>query len=175
LGREAEAEICRRFAPRVRLYGLRHLRSDDRAADLVQHVLLATLEAIRAGAVEQPDLLHRFVLGTCRNTALRIREREARLEPRPLEELVRESGAVEMAEPIDESALHHCIALLDARSRSVIRMTFQEDRTGEEIGSALGTTIANVRVLRHRAVAQLRACLERQGKGQSKEGESEAS
>jgi RNA polymerase sigma-70 factor (ECF subfamily) len=82
LGREAEAEICRRFAPRVRLYGLRHLRSDDRAADLVQHVLLATLEAVRAGAVEHPDLLHRFVLGTCRNVALRIREREARLEPR---------------------------------------------------------------------------------------------
>jgi RNA polymerase sigma-70 factor (ECF subfamily) len=24
----AEAELCRRFAPRIRLYGLRHLRSD---------------------------------------------------------------------------------------------------------------------------------------------------
>jgi hypothetical protein len=30
--RDAEAELCRRFAPRIRLYGLRHLRSEDRAA-----------------------------------------------------------------------------------------------------------------------------------------------
>src|SRR5688572_5444185 len=53
--RAAEAELCRRFAPRVRLYGLRHLRSEDRARDLVQSVLLAVLEAVRAGRVEDPD------------------------------------------------------------------------------------------------------------------------
>ncbi len=41
--RAAEAELCRRFAPRIRLYGLRHLRDQDRARDLVQAVLLAAL------------------------------------------------------------------------------------------------------------------------------------
>jgi RNA polymerase sigma-70 factor (ECF subfamily) len=68
-----------------------------------------------------------------------------------------------MVDPIDESVLHHCVALLDERPRSVIQMTFQEDRTSEEIAEALGTTVANVRVLRHRAVTQLRACLDRSG------------
>ncbi len=29
---EAEAELCRRMAPRLRLYGLRHLRNDQAAA-----------------------------------------------------------------------------------------------------------------------------------------------
>ena len=33
--REAEAEMCRRMGPRIRLYGLRHLRSPSAADDLV--------------------------------------------------------------------------------------------------------------------------------------------
>jgi RNA polymerase sigma-70 factor (ECF subfamily) len=44
----AEAELYRRLAPRVRLYGLRHLRDPQAAADLVQQVLLMTLERLRA-------------------------------------------------------------------------------------------------------------------------------
>jgi hypothetical protein len=32
----AETELYRRFAPRVRLYGLRHLRDEDAARDLMQ-------------------------------------------------------------------------------------------------------------------------------------------
>ena len=47
--REAEAEVCRRMGPRIRLYGLRHLRSASAADDLVQQVLLKTLETLRAG------------------------------------------------------------------------------------------------------------------------------
>ena len=72
---EAETELCRRFGPRVRLYGLRHLHSEDLAADLVQSVLLAVLEATRAGRIEEASHLDRFILGTCRNIAHRVRER----------------------------------------------------------------------------------------------------
>jgi RNA polymerase sigma-70 factor, ECF subfamily len=41
---DAEAEVCRRVGPRIRLYGLRHLRSASAADDLVQYVLLKLLE-----------------------------------------------------------------------------------------------------------------------------------
>src|SRR4029079_19349709 len=51
----AEAELYRRLAPRVRLYGLRHLRDRAAAADLVQQVLLMTLERLRAGEVREPE------------------------------------------------------------------------------------------------------------------------
>ena len=50
--RDAEAELCRRFAPRAQLYGRRHLRSDERARDLAQAVMLAVIEAARAGRIE---------------------------------------------------------------------------------------------------------------------------
>ena len=49
-----EAELYRRFAPRVRLYGRRHLRNDAVADDLIQDVLLLTIERLRAGEVRRP-------------------------------------------------------------------------------------------------------------------------
>ena len=52
---EAESELYRRFAPRVRLYGLRHLRNDDVARDLAQQVLLVTIEKLRNGSVRDAD------------------------------------------------------------------------------------------------------------------------
>ena len=53
----AEGELCRRLGPRVRLYGLRHLRDEAAAADLVQDVLVLTLVRLRAGRVREPDRL----------------------------------------------------------------------------------------------------------------------
>ena len=66
-------------------------------------------------------------------------------------------------ERVDVVALFRCIAALDAKPRSVMYMTFQHDESAEEIAEKLGTSPANVRVLRHRAVAQVRACLDSKG------------
>ena len=51
---EAEAELFRRMAPRIRLYGLRHLRDEHAADDLTQQVLITALEALRAGRLREP-------------------------------------------------------------------------------------------------------------------------
>src|SRR5687768_7654556 len=77
---QAEAELYRRLAPRVRLYGLRHLRDPQAAADLVQQVLLMTLERLRAGKLREPDRIASFVLGTCRMTVLEMRRGSWRRE-----------------------------------------------------------------------------------------------
>lgn len=62
----AESELYRRFAPRVRLYGLRHLRNEDAARDLVQQVMLLTIEKLRSGSVRDADQIALFVLGVSR-------------------------------------------------------------------------------------------------------------
>ena len=69
----AESELCRRFAPRIRLYGLRHLRSEAAAADLIQDVLIMTLQKLRAGEVREPERLASFILGTCRQRVIDAR------------------------------------------------------------------------------------------------------
>jgi len=69
----AETELYRRLAPRVRLYGLRHLRDRHAAHDLMQQVLLMTLERLRAGKLREPERIASFVLGMCRMVVLEIR------------------------------------------------------------------------------------------------------
>src|SRR5689334_12751433 len=60
----AETELYRRFASRVRLYGRRHLRDEEAAGDLMQQVLLLTIEKLREGAVRDLDMIGSFILGT---------------------------------------------------------------------------------------------------------------
>lgn len=159
-GREAEAELFRRMAPRVRLYGLRHLRDEHASEDLSQQVLITTLEALRAGRLREPEKLASFVLGTCRMTVLNLR-RGAQRQQR----LLAQFGAdlltpVEPAVPrLDHEQLARCVQNLKERERTVVVMTFYDEQTGEDVASFLGVSKANVRVIRHRAIHQLRECL----------------
>jgi RNA polymerase sigma-70 factor (ECF subfamily) len=157
---EAEGELCKRMAPRLRLYGLRHLRDDQAAADLMQQVLVVMIESLRAGRVREPEKLASFVLGTCRMTVLEIR-RGSRRRSELLEEYARGLEKVTMPdEPMDIAQLSACLQRLAAREQSVIVLTFYEERAGEEVAEQLGLTSANARVIRHRALAKLRACME---------------
>ena len=65
----AEGELYRRFAPRVRLFGMRHLRNEDAARDLVQQVMLRTIEKLRGGSVRDVDRIASFILGVSRSMA----------------------------------------------------------------------------------------------------------
>jgi RNA polymerase sigma-70 factor, ECF subfamily len=157
--REAEAELCRRMGPRIRLYGLRHLRSPSAADDLVQQVLLRVLAALRGARLREPDKLAHFVLGTCRMTVLDLRRssrRQADLLGRFSSDLVPEPPPVPR---LDEQQLARCVQMLNERERSVVVMTFYDEQTAAETARFLGISQANVRVIRHRAVHQLRACM----------------
>jgi RNA polymerase sigma-70 factor (ECF subfamily) len=101
----AEAELCRRLGPRIRFYGLKHLRNEAAAADLMQDVLVMLLTKLRKGAVREPERLASFVLGTARQTVIDMRRsgsRRARiLEAFPVD-LV--PAGEETPEPLDTSA-----------------------------------------------------------------------
>jgi RNA polymerase sigma-70 factor (ECF subfamily) len=160
LDREAESELFRRMAPRVRLYGLRHLRDGQAADDLTQQVLMTTIEALRAGRLREPEKLASFVLGTCRMTVLDLRrgaQRRARLFEQFGADLLAPS---EPSLPeLDHEQLTRCLQALKERDRTVVVMTFYDERTGADVAGFLGVSEANVRVIRHRAIHQLRACM----------------
>jgi len=156
----AETELYRRLAPRVRLYGLRHLRNAAAADDLMQQVLLMTLERLRAGKLRQPEKLGSFVLGTCRMVVLELRRGTARREG-----LLRMYGdtseAIESPEPCDrdEAKLAGCLEGLPERERSVLVMTFFADQPADAVARELGLSPGNARVIRHRALVKLRECM----------------
>lgn len=156
----AETELYRRLAPRVRLYGLRHLRDRHAAADLVQQVLLMTLERLRAGKVREPERIASFVLGACRMTVLDWRRGNRRREAL-LEEWGGAEEAYEEPEPLalDAERLAACLRSLSERERSVVVHTFFSDSPAEQVGAELGLAAGNVRVVRHRALGRLRTCM----------------
>jgi RNA polymerase sigma-70 factor (ECF subfamily) len=157
----AEGELCRRLGPRVRLYGLRHLRDEAAADDLVQDVLLMTMDSLRAGRVRAEDRLVSFVLGSCRRMAA-DRRRGARRRERLLERFAGDlvPAPPQTAAPLDLDRLERCLAALPERDRSVVVAGFYEERSSGEVASALGLSPANVRVVRHRALGRLRRCME---------------
>jgi RNA polymerase sigma-70 factor, ECF subfamily len=156
----AEAEMCRRLAPRIRLYGLRHLRDEQAAADLTQQVLITALEALRAGRLREREKLSNFVLGTCRMTILDQRRGAQRRE-----RLLNQYGAdllppAQLPMPrLDHDRLRSCLQGLKERERSVVVMSFYDEQTGADVAGFLGVSEANVRVIRHRAIHQLRDCM----------------
>lgn len=162
--RAAEAELCRRFAPRVRLYGLRHLRDPHAAADLVQQVLLLALEKLRAGALNEPDRLGGFVLGIARMVLL-----DQRRATRRREALLGLYGdrapVVEPEEPagLEAEKVARCLERLTERERAVIVQSFFAEQSADAVGKALGLTAGNTRVIRHRALLKLRDCLAARG------------
>ena len=150
----------------MRLYGLKHLREEAAAEDLVQEVLLVTIERLRAGEVRNPDEIGSFILGTSRmladSTQRKTRRREDLTAQFPAPELY--------AEPIvpsgDIAVVERCLAVLTERDRRVLVLTFYAEKTSGEIAEELGVTGTVVRVARHRALERLRECVHlRQGYG----------
>ena len=156
---DEESELYRRFAYRVRLYGLKHLRDEAAADDLVQQVLVTLLEALRSGRLREPDKVAHFVMGTCRMTVLDQRRGAQRQQ-----KLLAEFGADLVPPPtaapsIDGRQLRRCVEALKERERSVVVLTFYDEQTSRETANALGLSEANVRVIRHRALKLLHACM----------------
>ena len=158
----AESELCRRFAPRIRLYGLRHLRSEAAAADLMQEVLLMTLQKLRAGAVREPERLASFILGTCRQVVVDGRRSGSRRE-RILDAYSVEFAAIlegDESPMLDTNRLQQCLDRLPERERAVLVMTFYDDRPAAAVGEELRLSAGNVRVIRHRGIERLKACMQ---------------
>lgn len=153
---ELEAELFRRFAPRVRLYGLRHLRSAPAADDLVQNVLVLTLQKLRQGAVREPERLGSFILGTARTMARDLRRAE---RVTPCDAAPEPSVPGAESDPRLRERLAACVQSLAERERAVVVLSFFQEQGSEEIGLLLGMQAVNVRVARHRALGRLRDCL----------------
>jgi RNA polymerase sigma-70 factor, ECF subfamily len=155
-----EAELYRRFAPRVRLYGRRHLQNEAAADDLAQDVLLLTIERLRAGEIRQPEDIGSFILGTSRMMARserRVARRRDALAAR-FTDTAAQTGPTSLA-GLDAPRVAACLRALAERDRLVVLLTFYADRDAPGIAQDLGCSPGAVRVIRHRAMARLRDCV----------------
>ena len=159
--RQAEAALCHRFAPAVRTFARRRLRTNDAVEEFAQDVFLRFVEALRAGQVAEPERVGGFILGICKNLA---RERARNAERRA--QLWEQFGSA-LATLSDEptlaayqlAQLEDCLSQMPQRSREVIRFAFIDGQPAAAIASRLAMSEGNVRVVRHRAIEALRECM----------------
>ncbi len=160
----AEEQFCRRFAPRIRLFGLKRLRDPAAAADLVQDVLILVLDKLRAGEVREPEQIASFVFGAARQLVIDSKRNTGR-RTRLLDTFAQDLEPAEEAatHTLDTSRLALCLRRLAERERAVLVMTFYDDCPADELGARLGLSPGNVRVIRHRGIERLRDCVENHG------------
>jgi RNA polymerase sigma-70 factor (ECF subfamily) len=154
-----EAELYRRFAPRVRLYGRRLLASPAACDDLAQDVMLVTIQRLHARKIRELAQIGSFILGTARmmvQSERRVSRRRESLVERFLDpdEAVRPSLVA-----LDAARMTNCLNQLAERDRIVVLLTYYADREASHIAAELGATSGAVRVIRHRAIEHLRDCV----------------
>jgi len=159
--RDAEADLYRLLAPRARRFGLRHLRDEHAAADLMQQVMALTIEQLRSGQLREPDRVVSFMLGACRLTVTSQRRGERRRE----ELLQRYADSLSMADlhvapRLDHDRVADCLGRLPERERSVLVMSFYAEQPCDAVGQHLGLSPGNVRVIRHRGLEKLKRCVD---------------
>jgi RNA polymerase sigma-70 factor (ECF subfamily) len=156
----AESELYRRLGPRVRLYGLRHLRDPDAALDLMQQVMLITIEKLRSGSIRDADQIGSFVLGVSRSMVKDQKRLDWRREKlRATFMPAATACAAAEGAALDVDGLERCLARLGERERLVVMLTFYAERTAGDVATELSLKEGNVRVIRHRAVEKLRTCM----------------
>jgi len=157
----AERHLCELLAPRIHLYALRRLRTYADAADVTQEALAVVVGALRDGKVNDVARISHFALGTTRHLVARVlRGERARRELRDAAEDCVEVTPRPEIWTLDMYSLARCFEKLAEREQRVLGMTYYEDRSADEIAGSLGLTSTNVRVIRHRALLQLRACID---------------
>jgi RNA polymerase sigma-70 factor (ECF subfamily) len=139
------------------------LRDEESARDLVQQVMLLTIEKLRGGAIRDVDQIGSFILGVSRTMAIDLKRRERRRERLRMTFAVEPAVAGPDDSGLDLDRLERCLGRLAERERMIVLLTFYAERSARQVGDEMTMTEGNVRVTRHRAIGKLRACMSATG------------
>lgn len=143
------------FSSRIYYVALRKLRSKTAAEDVRNETLLRVIQALRAGSLRTPDALPAFVLGIARNVVLEELRKQNRTD-----ELGDRDFAGEMPEePVDPAvkrAIASTMERLKPREQDVLRLTYFDELSKEEISERLGILPDRVRLVKSRALKSFR-------------------
>ena len=157
----AVGDVIRRVRPRIFRYAMARIGAREEAEDVTQETCVALADALPRYDGDSGRFTS-FVFGIASNKVLmsqRSRGRRPEVAVADVPDVSSAApGPLERAERDD--ALRGLLARLDGlpdRHRDVLLLRIVADLSAEQVGEALGTTAANVRVIQHRALSTLRA------------------
>jgi len=157
----AEDRIVQMFAGRVLAMAIVRTRDREASRELVNDVLMATIEALRRGAVRDTGRLGAFIHGTAANLInnyLRSHGRHPRAEMLP-DDLPGPDNAEILERDSDIALLRRGIASLDRHDRQVLTLTLVDGVGPEVIARRTGLTQEAVRQRKSRALKRLKELL----------------
>jgi RNA polymerase sigma factor (sigma-70 family) len=169
--RAAESRLVARFSRGVRLMLRKYLSSNDpNLDDLAQDVMIATLEALRAGRIRDA----RALPGYLQTTVVRCAQGQARRPSnnhklhQPIDENDAQLAAPEPTNELDQARRAKQLRLLlqeipVARDREVLLRFYLDEQPIEQICAELLIDPEHLRRVLHRARTRFKPILERAG------------
>ena len=156
--REALAALCERHAPRVERLAAHLLSDPEDARDAAQDALAKLCVRIRQfrGESQFTTWLHRLVVNTCRDVA--VRQRSRRCEPLIEDRRVAADGDPAQALVLSElrSELSSELGSISARQARVVVLKDAFDWSFAEIAERDGIPVGTAKCYAHRARSSLR-------------------
>lgn len=154
-------QVIEQYESRLIRYATRLLGNADRARDVVQDTFL---KLCRNSPDDVNEYLAQWLYSVCRNRALDIRKKEARMK---------EMNETESFACVDQSADHTAtIATQDlatrvkglmqeltANQREVVRLKFEHELSYKQISHITDLSVSNIGYLIHTAIQKLRTKL----------------
>jgi RNA polymerase sigma factor (sigma-70 family) len=155
----AEAELYKKYSPRIYFLALSELHSREDAEDIRAETFLRVIQALRQGKLRNPQSLAAFIVGIALNC---VREHHRQhLKTETLDEMGQTligEGSLEKAfldqeasRAIAEAARH-----LKPREREFLRLYYYEELSKEEIARSLGIKEERLRLIKSRTLASFR-------------------
>jgi len=158
LGDLDPAELSR-LQSGIRIMALCALRDGDAADDVAQESLARVLQALREGRLRNPERLGAFARAIAHHVivdTLRTRLRVTSLGSSP--ELAGEEDALRTLVSAEQAArVRAALERLSAGDREILRLSFFEGLTPQELATRSGAPSARIRKRKERALERLRA------------------
>lgn len=154
-------ELYDRLATGIRAIVLHHLRNREDADDGLQICLLAVIEAIRAGRVEDPESLPAYARTVVRRhiaATIRARQAERRCNVDVADAHLPIPAEAEQALYSEEQArlMQAGIEALGEEDRTLLKLYYCHELSADEIASRLGITTETLASRKARAMQRLR-------------------
>lgn len=164
--REAFTEIYNRYGEAIYRYLYAHVSHEQDAEDLTADVFLNLWRTLPQYQENEKVPFYVFLYRIARNRLVdhyrRQKTRNGEIESaEPGEENSAPSASPLVIAGMDVADLHHYLLKLPPDYRTVLVLRFLNDLSYEETAQVMGKSYAAVRVLQHRALAALRALMER--------------
>lgn len=150
---DAEAELARRFGPRMRALCLARTRRPDLAGDLAQDALIALLLELRRGGLREPSALPAFAAGIARNIVRSEHRSASRHDVQSLDMDVVQASAEEA--DVRRLDVERALDRLPVADQQVLRLILVEGCKPADLAARLGISADAARTRKLRAQRRL--------------------